>query len=138
MRPAELIARTHVINLPGLSTSPISAAQVLNGVIYTSGQVGRDPIDRHVPGDLIEQIRLAMDTLQVVLTEAGGSLATVVKTTVYLTRQQDFAAMNTVYATYFPGTKPARSTVIVTLADPTLLFEIEAVAYQESEKGDAP
>jgi len=135
--PVEPTARTHVITLPGLSASPISAAQVLNGVIYTSGQVGRDPASGHVPDDLVEQIRLAMDTLQHVLIAAGGSLSSVVKTTVYLTRQQDFAAMNTAYAAYFPGAKPARSTVIVNLAAPTLLFEIEAVAYQENETGDA-
>jgi len=72
-----------------------------------------------------------------VLVAAGGSLATVVKTTVYLTRQHDFAAMNTVYASYFPGAKPARSTVIVTLAAPALLFEIEAVAYQQNETGES-
>lgn len=63
MPPVEPTARTHVITLPGLSASPISTAQILNGVIYTSGQVGRDPVSGHVPDDLVEQIRLAMDTL---------------------------------------------------------------------------
>ncbi|HZS91119.1 MAG TPA: RidA family protein [Chloroflexota bacterium] len=124
--------RARAIEAPGLSTSPLSAAWVVDGVIYTSGQVGRDPKTGEVPSEMEDQIRVAMSNLQQVLQAAGGSLASVVKTTVYLVRRDDFAAMNTLYAGYFPGAKPARSTLIVELARPDLLFEIEAIAYVET------
>lgn len=124
--------RARAIDTPGLSTSPLSAAWVVDGMIYTSGQVGRDPKTGEVPSELEDQIRVAMSNLQQVLQAAGGSLASVVKTTVYLVSRDDFAAMNTLYPDYFPGAKPARSTLVVELARPDLLFEIEAIAYVET------
>ena len=121
-----------IIDVGGLSGSPLSAAQVLRGVIYTSGMVGRDPVHGQLPETFEEQMQVAMANLQRVLTAAGGSLETVIKATVFLTRREDFTAMNTIYVTYFPGAKPARSTIITGLADVKLLFEIEAIAYQHS------
>jgi len=118
------------ISLPGMSTSPLSAASVRNGVIYSSGQVGRDPETGHIPTDFAGQAHTAFANLKRVLDASGGSLATVLKTTVFLTKQQDFAAMNEIYRGYFPEQKPARSTLVVELADPALQFEIEAIAYQ--------
>lgn len=122
------------ITLSGLSASPLSSAIVAGETIYTSGQVGRDPRSGRVAPDLAGQIEQAMLNLQDVLRAAGGSLATVVKTTVFLTSRQDVAAMNQLYAPYFPATKPARSTLIVGLAQPELLFEIEAIALRTEER----
>ncbi|HWE61706.1 MAG TPA: RidA family protein [Chloroflexota bacterium] len=130
MKPATDV---QIIDVDGLSTSPLSAAQVLRGVIYTSGLVGRDPVDGRLSDTFEEQMQAAMANLQRVLTAAGGSLHTVIKTTVFLTRREDFAAMNALYATYFPEAKPARSTIITGLADPRLRFEIEAIAYKRGE-----
>jgi 2-iminobutanoate/2-iminopropanoate deaminase len=124
--------RAQAIDVSGSSTSPLSAGWVVDGMIYTSGQVGRDPDTGVVPSELEDQIRVAMSNLEQVLQAAGGSLASVVKTTVFLVRRDDFANMNKLYAGYFPGAKPARSTVIVELARPDLLFEIEAIAYVET------
>jgi 2-iminobutanoate/2-iminopropanoate deaminase len=118
------------ITLPGMSKSPLSAATVLAGVIYSSGQVGRDPETGRVPSDFAAQVHIAIANLKRVLGASGGSLDTVLKTTVFLTKQQDFATMNDIYGCYFPSQKPARSTLIVELADPALQFEIEAIACQ--------
>lgn len=123
-------AAARYLTLPGMSTSPLSAASVLGGVIYTSGQVGRDPQTGRVPEDFAAQVHAAFANLTRALGAGGGSLATVVKTTVFLTEQHHFTAMNAIYSSYFPDHKPARSTLILGLADPSLQFEIEAIAYQ--------
>jgi 2-iminobutanoate/2-iminopropanoate deaminase len=71
---------------------------------------------------------VAIDNLEQVLQQAGGSLATVEKTTLFLVNREDFATMNRVYAERFPEPYPARSTVVCDLVKAELLFEIEAVA----------
>jgi 2-iminobutanoate/2-iminopropanoate deaminase len=131
MPAAQPPRRAQIINIEGASSSPLSAAHVLDGVIYTSGQVGRDHKTGTIPPDLAGQVEQALSNLRDVLQAAGGSLSTVLKTTVFLTRPEDFAPMNAIYAHSFPEAKPARSTVIVAaLANPAYLFEIEAIAYQ--------
>ena len=117
------------IQVPGATTSPLSQAIVLDGVIYCSGQVGRDPATGTVPPDIRAQTRNCLENLRAVLRQAGANLADVVKCTVFLTRQEDFAAMNEEYAALFPEPRPARSTVVVAaLARPGLVVEIEAIA----------
>lgn len=97
--------------------------------VYTSGQVGRE-LDGTVPADFARQARLAFEALGRQLAAGGASFASVVKTTVFLTRQEDFAEMNRIYAEYFPQPWPTRSTLVVGLALPGLQFEIEAVAVR--------
>lgn len=116
------------IELSGLSAAPLNAATVVDGTIYTSGQVGRDRTTGVTPVDLEAQVRGSIENLAWVLEHAGGSLETIVKTVVYLTRREDFAEMNRVYAELLPTPHPPRSTVVVGLAHPELLFEIEAIA----------
>jgi 2-iminobutanoate/2-iminopropanoate deaminase len=64
------------------------------------------------------------------LEASGASLETTAKTTVFITRHEDLSAMNRIYAEYFSAPWPARSTLVTGLAVPSLLFEIEAVAYR--------
>lgn len=116
------------IELPGLSAAPLNAATVVDGTIYTSGQVGRDRHTGETPADLEGQVRATIENLKYVLEEAGGSLETVVKTVVFLTDAADFAEMNRVYAELMPAPHPPRSTVVVGLAHDYLKFEIEAIA----------
>lgn len=116
------------IELPGLSAAPLNAATVVDGTIYTSGQVGRDRETGETPADLEGQVRATIANLEYVLDAAGGSLATVVKTVVFLTDAADFAEMNRVYAELMPQPFAPRSTVVVGLAHDYLKFEIEAVA----------
>lgn len=116
------------IELPGLSAAPLNAATVVDGTIYTSGQVGRDRVTGETPADLEGQVRATIANLEYVLEAAGGSLATVVKTVVFLTDASDFAEMNRVYAELMPQPFAPRSTVVVGLAHDYLKFEIEAIA----------
>jgi 2-iminobutanoate/2-iminopropanoate deaminase len=118
-----------MIELPGLSAAPLSAASVVGDTIYTAGQVGRDRETGVTPADLESQIRGAIANLAYVLDQAGGALHTIVKATVFLTTAEHFGAMNAVYAELLPAPYPPRSTVVVGLAHPELLFEIEAVAH---------
>ncbi len=109
--------------------SPFGAA---SGVVYTSGQIGA--VKGKASLDIRDQVEQALSNLGAVLKEAGTGLEHVVKTTVFLTDMQDFAAMNEVYGAVFEnaGAAPARTCVAVAelprVADHPLLVEIEAVA----------
>jgi 2-iminobutanoate/2-iminopropanoate deaminase len=127
-----------VIPAPPGSTTPLSPAVVVDGVVYASGQVGRDPVTGEMPPDIRAQVRNTIENLRGVLRQAGADLADVVKTTVFLTRQSDFDAMNEVYAQHFPAPRPARSTIVVAaLARPGIDVEIEAIAHLRAGAGPA-
>lgn len=109
-------------------SSPYSPGIRFGNLVFTSGQVGTDAAGV-VPPDIREQTRNCLDNIQAVLETAGTNMAHVLKSTVFLTDIQDFAAMNEVYRKAFPGDLPARSTVEVSaLARPELKVEIEVVA----------
>lgn len=108
---------------------PYSQAIRIDSTVFCSGQVGLDPATGQLTaGDVQSQTRQALSNLSAVLEAAGTSLANVVKTTVFLANMDDFQAMNQVYATFFPQTPPARSTVQVARLPLGALVEIEAVA----------
>jgi 2-iminobutanoate/2-iminopropanoate deaminase len=110
---------------------PYSQAIATDGFVFASGQVALDPATGAlVGGDVRDQTRRALDNLTAVLAAAGSMPALVVKTTVFLTSMADFAAMNEVYATYFPDTPPARSTVAVAELPRGARVEIEAIALR--------
>lgn len=107
-----------------------SASREAGRSLYVSGQLALDE-RRHIVGDTIEaQLSQCMANLRRVLEDAGLGLSDVVKTTVWITRRDDFAAFNAAYAAYFPENPPARSTVVCDLAAPGALIEIEAVAFR--------
>ena len=111
---------------------PYSQAIRCGQFVYTSGQIALDPASGQlVSEDVQAQAHRVLQNLQAVLTEAGTSLANVVKTTVFLTRMSDFQAMNAVYATYINGLTPARSTVAVAELPRQALVEIECIALIE-------
>ncbi len=112
---------------------PYSQAIRCGDFIYTSGQVALDPTSGEFVGtDVQEQTHQVLRNLQAVLSSAGASLSSVVKTTVFLASMSDFQAMNTVYAGYFQGTAPARSTIAVAELPRKALVEIECVALVNS------
>lgn len=108
---------------------PYSQAVVEGGFLFTAGQVPLDPATgKLVEGGLEASAERVLDNLEAILREAGLSFADVVKTTVYLTRADDFAAMNAVYARRMGDHRPARSTVIVAALPAGAPLEIDLVA----------
>lgn len=98
-------------------------------LVFTSGQLPIDPAtSAFVPGGIAEQTTQALKNLQAVLQASDSSLGHIVKTTVFLKDMNDFAAMNAVYATFFPNDPPARSTVEVARLPKDALVEVEAIA----------
>lgn len=120
--------RVETGNAPA-AIGPYSQAIVANGFVFTAGQIPLDPTTGElVPGDVTAQTRRVMQSLKAILEQAGTSLGSVVKTTVFLQDMNDFAAMNAVYADYFADHKPARSTVQAARLPRDVKVEIEAVA----------
>ena len=111
---------------------PYSQAIRCGQVVYASGQIALDARSGELVGEDVQaQTDRTLQNLQAVLTSAGTSLANVVKTTVFLAHMSDFQAMNAIYATYFTGVAPARSTVAVAELPRKALVEIECVAFIE-------
>ena len=107
---------------------PYSQAMILNGVLFTSGQIPVDPATGELSGDTIEvQAEQVMKNLGEVLKEAGSSFENAVKTTCFLADMGDFAKFNEVYAKYFVN-KPARSCVAVKTLPKNVLCEVEVIA----------
>lgn len=107
---------------------PYSQAMILNGVLFTSGQIPVDPATGEISGDTIEvQAEQVMKNLGEVLKEAGSSFENAVKTTCFLADMGDFAKFNEVYAKYFVN-KPARSCVAVKTLPKSVLCEVEVIA----------
>ena len=110
---------------------PYSQAIISGDFVFASGQVALDPATGQlVDGDVRAQTQRALENLSAVLDAAGSSLAQVVKTTVFLTTMAHFAAMNEVYAGYFTGDPPARSTIAVAELPRNAQVEIEAIALR--------
>jgi 2-iminobutanoate/2-iminopropanoate deaminase len=110
---------------------PYSQATIANGFIFTAGQIALDPATMEiVPGGVKEQAERVMANLGAVLKAAGSSFSKVVKTTVFLSTMDDFAAVNEVYGRAFGDHRPARSTVAAKGLPRNVLVEIEVVALQ--------
>jgi len=108
---------------------PYSQAIRANGFLFLSGQVSLDPATQQlVQGGIAQQTERVLENLKGILEAAGSSLDRVVKTTVYLKDMNDFAAMNEVYARYFPSAPPARATVEVARLPKDARVEIELIA----------
>ena len=118
----------HTDDAPG-ALGPYSQAIVTDGWIFASGQIAIDPATGDlVDGDVGEQADQVLRNLAAVLDAAGGSLQTVVKTTVFLSDMGLFADMNQVYARHFGDHRPARATVGVGGLPAGVDVEIELVA----------
>ncbi|HEX2053898.1 MAG TPA: RidA family protein [Actinomycetota bacterium] len=107
---------------------PYSQAVAASGLLFCSGQLGLDPSTGELPEGLESQVERALRNLEGVLRAAGAGPSAVVKTTVFLASMEDFPAMNEIYARFFTGEPPARSTVAVKTLPKNALFEIEAIA----------
>lgn len=108
---------------------PYSQAIKVGNTVYCSGQIPINPATGTIDAVTVEdQTRQAITNLKNVLEAAGGGLCNVVKTTVFISDMNDFAAINGVYAELFGDTKPARSCVEVARLPKDVKIEIEAIA----------
>jgi 2-iminobutanoate/2-iminopropanoate deaminase len=125
------MTRIHTDRAPA-AIGPYSQAIRAGDHVFCAGQVGLDPATGQlVSGGIETQTRRALENLDAVLEAAVTDLAHVLKTTVFLADMGDFQAMNSVYALFFPGAPPARSTVAVKSLPRGALVEIEAVAVRK-------
>ena len=108
---------------------PYSQAVVAGGLVFVSGQIPIDPATgEFIPGGIAEQTVQVLRNVSKVLEAAGTGLERVVRTTVFLADMNDFAAMNEVYASFFPDSPPARSTVQAAGLPRGARVEIDAIA----------
>ena len=118
---------------PG-AIGPYSQGTVAAGsLVFTAGQIPLNPATGElVAGDIRAQTRQVLENLRAILEAGGSDLSSVVKTTVFLKDLSDFAAMNEVFAEFFPGTPPARSAVEVARLPRDVRVEIEAIGVVRS------
>ena len=108
---------------------PYSQAIAANGLVITSGQLPIDPATgEFAPGGIKEQTRQSLTNAKAILEEAGISMANVMKTTVFLSDMNNFAAMNEVYAEFFSEPFPARTAIAVKTLPKNALVEVECIA----------
>ncbi|MFH0834109.1 MAG: RidA family protein [Patescibacteria group bacterium] len=110
---------------------PYSQAIIAAGLIFTSGQIALTPAGEFLNGTIEEQTRQALENLGAVLKAANSDLSKVVKTTIFLAKIEDFAKVNEIYAEFFGGNKPARSTIAVAALPKNAKVEIEAIALAD-------
>ncbi len=112
---------------------PYSQGVSYGDLIMTSGQLPLDPLTMAFPaGGIKEQTRQSLLNVKAVLEQAGASLDTVLKTTCFLAKMEDFAAFNEVYSEFFDANgAPARSCIQAGKLPKDALVEIEAIAYKK-------
>jgi 2-iminobutanoate/2-iminopropanoate deaminase len=111
------------------AVGPYSQGVVLDGWLWTCGQVALDPQTNQLVGSTAaEQADRAFRNLEAILKAAGSGFDQVVRATVYLTSMDDFAAVNEVYARYMPEPYPARACVEVSRLPVGARVEIDLIA----------
>jgi 2-iminobutanoate/2-iminopropanoate deaminase len=114
------------------AVGPYSQAVAAGNFLFCSGQIPLIPTTGELlQGDVTEQTTQVLENLGAVLRASQMTFAHVVKTTVFLTDLGDFAAMNDVYAMFFPANQPARSTIQVAALPKGARVEIEAIAVAD-------
>jgi len=119
----EIISTT---NAPG-AIGPYSQAVKSGNMMFLSGQLPIDTATGQMPGDISEQTRISLGNARAIIESAGANLQDVVKTTVFLSDMNNFAAMNEVYKEFFTENYPARSAVEVARLPKDALVEIEMI-----------
>lgn len=107
---------------------PYSQAIQGGGLVFTSGQIGIDPLTGNVSADMGEQTEQIMKNLQEILSASGSDFSDVVSTRIYLTNISDFSTVNEIYSRYMERSAPARSTIGVSGLPKGARIEIEMIA----------
>lgn len=118
-----------IISTPNAPSAigPYSQAVKTGLVVFLSGQIGFDPATKELAGDFAGQVRQAFKNLEAVARASGGSLANVVKFTLFLTDLSRFNEANAIMAELVPQPYPARSTIGVASLPRGAQFEAEAI-----------
>ena len=111
---------------------PYSQAIVAGGFVFCSGTAGIEPETGEIPEGIEAQTRLALSNLSAILTAAGASMATLVKTTIMYRNVEDFATINEIYASHMPDPPPARSAPANVMLPRGLLISIDAIAMVDA------
>ncbi|EIM27589.1 Rid family detoxifying hydrolase [Microvirga lotononidis] len=112
-----------------MGSAPLSPAVRLGNTLFISGQVAIDPITGAIVGDdVATQTHQVLTNIKTLVEAAGLTMKNVGKVGIFLTDVADFDTMNAVYAEFFDAPFPARATVGITLNNPSLLVEMDAIA----------
>jgi len=116
---------------PG-SLGPYSQGIIFQNLIFTSGQICLDPVNGDLKNDNIEnEVKQIMANLKAILEKGGSSFKSVIKTTIYLSDMKYYYEVNKLYASYFDGRYPARTTVAVSLPMDANV-EIDMIAIKDN------
>lgn len=107
---------------------PYSQAVMTGEMLFTSGQLGIDPVTNALPEGVEAQTRQSLQNIRAILEAAALDITDVIKTVVFIRNMADFSAVNEIYASFFDDHKPARSCVEVSQLPKGGLIEIEVVA----------
>ena len=113
---------------------PYSHAVAMEGIVFTSGQLGIDPATGKLAEGVAAQAEQALKNLEAVLAAGGASMAAVVKTTGFVKDLADFGTVNAIYGQHFGKDFPARSCVQVAALPAGGLVEIEAIAFRSADE----
>src|SRR5436305_13302844 len=112
------------------AVGPYNHAVRIGDLLFCAGQIPIDPKDGNlISGDIKAQTERVLQNVKAILDDQGLAFANVVKSTVFLTNLADFAGMNEIYAKYFTGDVPARSTIQVAALPKVANVEIEVIAH---------
>lgn len=116
---------------PG-ALGPYSQGILFQNLIFTSGQICLDPVNGNLKNEDIEsEVKQIMANLKAILEKGGSSFKSVIKTTIYLSDMKYYSKVNKLYASYFDGKYPARTTVAVNLPMDANV-EIDMIAIKDN------
>ena len=111
---------------------PYSPAVRYNDLVFVSGQGPVDPeTGKTVHGDVLDEMKIAVENVRLILEEAGTSLEKVLKVTLYLADMGDFSKVNDLYRSYFGPVFPARTTIQAGRLPFDIKIEIDVIAFKE-------
>jgi len=125
----KVIVPPEFVPAAGTPAPMYSPAILVDGTLYMAGQIGQNLQTKEIPPDFDTEMKTCLENIGIVLRAAGMTYKDVVSVQVYLTDMDLFANMNAVYAKYFTGPRPSRTTVgVVRLASPKAHVEITVTA----------
>lgn len=120
----------HTAQAPA-AIGPYAQAWIAGNMLFTSGQLGLDPVTNALPETIEAQTRQSLNNILAIVEEAGFQKTDIVKTTVFVKDLADFTLVNKLYAEFFGDHKPARSCVEVARLPKDGLIEIEVIAQRD-------